>query len=299
MDTGAPVAFLGLGAMGKPMASRLVDSGYLLTAWNRTPGRADELIKRGARVADNPRDAAAASRVIVLMVSDPAAVAAVLGGDRGVLAGAREGSTVVNMSTIGPADSLRFADQCGTAGVRYVESPVMGSIGQATAGTLVAIVSGDTTAVADVSGMVLVMARQIIRAGDIGQASTLKLVMNLLVGGTIELLAESIAAAHRSGLPLELFRETLLSSVLASPFVGYKSPLLFERRYDPQFSTRLMLKDLDLMLASAAEHGLELPATAIIREQFARAVAAGLGDDDAASVREVMEGDGKAPRTRR
>lgn len=281
------------------MASRLVDSGYLLTAWNRTPGRADELIKRGARVADNPRDAAAGSRVIVLMVSDPAAVAAVLGGDRGVLAGARDGSTVVNMSTIGPADSLRFADQCGTAGVRYVESPVMGSIGQATAGTLVAIVSGDTTAVADVSGMVLVMARQIIRAGDIGQASTLKLVMNLLVGGTIELLAESIAAAHRSGLPLELFRETLLSSVLASPFVGYKSPLLFERRYDPQFSTRLMLKDLDLMLASAAEHGLELPATAIIREQFARAVAAGLGDDDAASVREVMEGDGKAPRTRR
>jgi len=299
MDTGAPVAFLGLGAMGKPMASRLVDSGYLLTAWNRTPGRADELIKRGARVADNPRDAAAGSRVIVLMVSDPAAVSAVLGGDRGVLAGAREGSTVVNMSTIGPADSLRFADQCGTAGVRYVESPVMGSIGQATAGTLVAIVSGDTTAVADVSGMVLVMARQIIRAGDIGQASTLKLVMNLLVGGTIELLAESIAAAHRSGLPLELFRETLLSSVLASPFVGYKSPLLFERRYDPQFSTRLMLKDLDLMLASAAEHGLELPATAIIREQFARAVAAGLGDADAAAVREVMDGDGKAPRRRR
>jgi len=123
--------------------------------------------------------------------------------------------------------------------------------------------------------------------------------MNLLVGGTIELLAESITAAHRSGLPLELFRETLLSSVLASPFVGYKSPLLFERRYDPQFSTRLMLKDLDLMLASAAEHGLELPATAIIREQFARAVAAGLGDADAAAVREVMDGDGKAPRRRR
>jgi len=86
MDTGALVAFVGLGAMGKRMASRLVGSGYLLTAWNRTPGRADELIKRGARVADNPRDAAAGSRVIVLMVSDPAAVAAVLGGDRGVLA---------------------------------------------------------------------------------------------------------------------------------------------------------------------------------------------------------------------
>ncbi len=153
MDTGAPVAFLGLGAMGKPMANRLVDAGYLVTAWNRTPGRADALIKRGARVADNPRDAAAGSRVIVLMVSDPAAVSAVLGGDRGVLAGAREGSTVVNMSTIGPADSRRFAGQCGEAGVRYVEAPVMGSIGQATSGTLVAIVSGDTTAVADVSGM--------------------------------------------------------------------------------------------------------------------------------------------------
>jgi 3-hydroxyisobutyrate dehydrogenase-like beta-hydroxyacid dehydrogenase len=281
------------------MAGRLVDNGYLVTAWNRTRGRADDLIKRGARVADSPRDAAAGSRVIVLMVSDPAAVSDVLGGGRGVLAGARAGSTVVNMSTIGPTDSLRFAEQCEKAGVRYVEAPVMGSIGQAASGTLVAIVSGDTTAVADVSGMLLVMTKQIIPAGAIGQASTLKLVMNLLVGGTIELLAESIAAAQRSGLPLELFRETLLSSVLASPFVGYKSPLLFERRYDAQFSTRLMLKDLDLVLASAAEHGLALPATAIIREQFARAVAAGLGDDDAASVREVMDGDGKAPPGRR
>jgi 3-hydroxyisobutyrate dehydrogenase-like beta-hydroxyacid dehydrogenase len=281
------------------MAGRLVDSGYLVTAWNRTRGHADDLIKRGARVADSPRDAAAGSRVIVLMVSDPAAVSDVLGGGRGVLAGARAGSTVVNMSTIGPADSLRFAEQCEKAGVRYVEAPVMGSIGQAASGTLVAIVSGDTTAVADVSGMLLVMTKQIIPAGAIGQASTLKLVMNLLVGGTIELLAESIAAAQRSGLPLELFRETLLSSVLASPFVGYKSPLLFERRYDAQFSTRLMLKDLDLVLASAGEHGLALPATAIIREQFARAVAAGLGDDDAASVREVMDGDGKAPTRRR
>jgi len=281
------------------MAGRLVDSGYLVTAWNRTRGRTDDLIKRGARVADSPRDAAAGSRAIVLMVSDPAAVSDVLGGDRGVLAGARSGSTVVNMSTIGPADSLRFAAQCEKAGVRYVEAPVMGSIGQAASGTLVAIVSGDTAAVADVSGMLLVMTKQIIPAGAIGQASTLKLVMNLLVGGTIELLAESIAAAQRSGLPLELFRETLLSSVLASPFVGYKSPLLFERRYDAQFSTRLMLKDLDLVLASAAEHGLALPATAIIREQFARAVAAGLGDDDAASVREVMDGDGEGPPRRR
>ncbi|HEV2181786.1 MAG TPA: NAD(P)-dependent oxidoreductase [Gemmatimonadaceae bacterium] len=296
MDTGAPVAFLGLGAMGKPMASRLVDGGYLVTAWNRTAGRADDLIKRGARVSDSPRDAAAGSRMIVLMVSDPAAVEAVLGGDRGVLAGAREGSTVVNMSTVGPADSRRFAEQCGTAGVRYIESPVMGSIGQATSGTLVAIVSGDTTAVADVSGLLLVMTKQIIRAGEIGQASTLKLVMNLLVGGTIELLAESIAAAHRSGLPLELFRETLLSSVLASPFVGYKSPLLFERRYDPQFSTRLMLKDLDLLLASAQDRGLALPATATVREQFARAVAAGLGGRDVAAVREVVDGDGAQAR---
>ncbi|MGH7647439.1 MAG: NAD(P)-dependent oxidoreductase [Gemmatimonadaceae bacterium] len=299
MDTGTPIAFLGLGAMGKPMASRLVDAGYLLTAWNRTPGKADALIKRGARVADNARDASSGARVVVVMVADPAAVSSVLGGDRGVLAGAREGTIVVNTSTIGPSDSARFAAQCGEKGLPYVEAPVMGSIGQASSGTLVAIVSGDSAAVAEASGMLLVVAKQIIRAGDIGQASTLKLVMNLLVGGTIELLGESIAAAHRAGLPLELFRETLLSSVLASPFVGYKSPLLFERRYDPQFSTRLMLKDLELVLASAEQNGLSLPATAVIRDQFARAVAAGLGDSDAAAVREVMDGDGTRPEARR
>jgi len=87
--------------------------------------------------------------------------------------------------------------------------------------------------------------------------------------------------------------------VLASPFVGYKSPLLFERRYDSQFSARLMLKDLDLVLANAAEHGLALPATSVIRDQFARTVSAGLGESDAAAVREVMDGDGAMPKARR
>lgn len=289
MDTGTPIAFLGLGAMGRPMALRLIEAGYQVTVWNRTAARAAGLVAAGARQAATPREAAAVARVIFLMLADTAAVAAVLDGDDGVLRGARPGTVVVNTSTIGPADSRRFAAQCMAASLRYLESPVMGSLGQAASGTLVALTSGDPAAIGDVSGVLLVLAKRIVQAGEHGHASTLKLAMNLLVAGITELLGESIAVAHRSGLPLDLLRDTLMSSVLASPFIGYKAPQLLERQYEPLFSARLLVKDLDLLLASAQDVGVRLPATSAVREQYARAVAEGLGDRDMAVVREVLD----------
>ena len=271
------------------MAKRLIEAGYQVTVWNRTASRADDLVAAGARRGATPREAVAGARAVFLMLSDPAAVDEVLEGDAGVVRGARPGTVVVNTSTVGPADSRRFAARCASASLRYVESPVMGSLGQASSGTLVALTGGDPAAITDVSALLLVLAKQIVRAGDIGHASTLKLSMNLLVGGITELLAESIAVARGAGLPLDLLRDTLMSSVLASPFIGYKGPQVFERRYEPQFSARLLLKDLDLLLASAQEIGVALPATAAVREQYGRAVRDGLGDRDAAVVREVVD----------
>lgn len=289
MDAGTPIAFLGLGAMGRPMAARLIEAGYQLTVWNRTASRGEALVAAGARQAATPRDAAAVARVVFLMLADPPAVAAVLDGDDGVLRGARPGTVLVNTSTIGPADSRRFAAQGTQASLRYIEAPVMGSLGQAASGTLVALAGGDSAAIAEVSAVLLVLAKQIVQAGELGHASTLKLAMNLLVGGITELLGESIAVAHRSGLPLDLLRDTLMSSVLASPFVGYKAPQLLERKYEPLFTAQLLLKDLDLVLATAQQAGVRLPATSAIREQYARAVADGLGDRDMAVVREVVD----------
>lgn len=288
MTDGTRIAVLGLGAMGRPVARRLMGARHAVTVWNRTPSSAHELVREGARQADTPAAAAAETSVIVLALADPAAVRGVLTGEQGVLRGARRGATVVDLSTVGPADSRAFAASCAEAGVRYVECPVLGSVRQAETGTLVALAAGDGAAIADVSPLLLVFARQIVRAGGPGQGSALKLVMNLLVGGITELVAESIEMAERAGLSRDVVRETLMSSVLASPFLGYKAPQLFDRQYAPLFSAQLMLKDMNLVLDFARQLGVPLAAAATIREQYARAVAAGHGAEDFAAVREVV-----------
>ena len=201
----------------------------------------------------------------------------------------RAGTIVVDCSTIAPADSRTFADRCRASGVRYVESPVLGSLGQAESGTLVAIAAGDPAAVEAVEPLLRLIAKQVVRVGEPGRGSALKLTMNLLVGGITELLAESLEFAERVGLARDAVRETLMSSVLSSPFVGYKAPQLFERTYTPPlFSLKLMKKDLDLVLSTAGEHGLSLPATRAIREQYESAAERGFGDQDFAAVRETL-----------
>lgn len=284
------IAFLGLGAMGRPMAARLLEARYPVTVWNRSAGRDAELVAAGARRAETPEAAVAAARFIILIVADPPAVADVLFGAHGVVHGAQPGAVVINCSTIDPASSRAFAGRAAAAGLRYVECPVMGSLGQARSGTLVALASGDADAITEAGPVVLLMAKEIVRAGPPGSASALKLVMNLLVGGITELLAESIELAERSGIAPELLRETLMSSVLGSPFIGYKAPQLVERRYDPLFSARLMLKDLALVGDMAAAGGVSLPATDAVREVYARTVDAGQGERDFAVVRETIAG---------
>lgn len=290
MFTHPAVAFLGLGAMGRLMAARLIEARYPVTVWNRTGGRDAELVAAGASRAATPAAAVTDARFIIVIVSDPPAVEQVLFGANGVVHGAAAGAVIINCSTIDPDSSRAFAERAAALGLRYVECPVMGSLGQAASGTLVALASGDADAITEAGPIVLLVAKQIVRAGPPGCASALKLVMNLLVGGITELLAESIVLAERSGIAPDLLRETLMSSVLGSPFIGYKAPQLLERRYDPMFSARLMLKDLTLASAMASARGVALPGTDAVRSAYARAVAAGLGERDFAAVRDVIDG---------
>lgn len=283
-----PLAFLGLGSMGRLMAARLLEAGYPLAVWNRTAGRGDEFVQRGARRGATPADAAAQARIIFLMVADPGAVEGVLLGDEGVLRGVSRDATVVNCSTVGPEDARTFAANCAAAGARYVDAPVLGSLNQARTGALVALAGGDADVITEVEPVLRVLAKQVVRAGTVGEGSALKLIMNLLVGGITELLAESITRAERAGLARDVVRETLLGSVLASPFVGYKAPQLFDRQFAPLFTTQLMLKDLNLLLHFAADLGVALPATSVIRDVYVKAVAAGHGEEDFAAVREAL-----------
>jgi 3-hydroxyisobutyrate dehydrogenase len=282
------VSFLGLGRMGHPMATRLLDAGYPLAVWNRTTDRGRDLAARGARLAPTPAEATRGARVAVLMLADPAAVRDVLLGTDGVLAGLGEGAVVVDMSTVGPADSREFAARCAERGVRFVNAPVLGSKPAAEQGKLTVLAAGDAEAIDEVEPVLRSLGSTVVRVGAVGQGSTLKLCMNLLVGGLTELLAEAIVLAERAGLAPDVMRETLMASVLSSPFLAYKAPQLLERQFSPLFTTKLLLKDLDLALAVARDEGVPLPGTEAVREAYARAVGAGYADQDFAAVIEIV-----------
>ncbi|HET9013138.1 MAG TPA: NAD(P)-dependent oxidoreductase, partial [Gemmatimonadaceae bacterium] len=264
-------------------------AGYPLTVWNRTAERTGALGERGATVADSPAAAARGARFVVLMLTDPAALDAVLRGDEGVLAALAPGATVIDCSTVGPADSRRAAERCADVGVAFVDAPVLGSTPAAEQGTLTVLAGGSEVAVLAAEPLLRIFGSRVVRTGEVGSASALKLVMNVLVGGLTELLAEGMLLAERSGVAKEVVRDALFSSVLNSPFLGYKAPQLLERRFTPLFTTGLMLKDLDLALALAADEGLVLPGTAAIREAYAATAAAGRRDDDFSAVIEELD----------
>ena len=289
MSDRSPVAFLGLGRMGHPMAARVLAAGHPLAIWNRTAARGEDLATRGARLARTPGDAVRGARVIITMLADPSAVERVLAGDDGVLRALERGAVLADCSTVGPEHSRAFAAQCADAGAGFVDAPVMGSITAAEQGTLTVLAGGDAGVVDAVEPVLRTFGRTVVRTGPTGSASALKVVMNLLVGGLTELLAEAIVLAERSGLPSAVVKDTLGASVLNSPFLGYKAPQLLERRFTPLFTTELMLKDLNLALDLARQAGLSLPSAQVIRDQYARAAANGRADDDFSSVISEIE----------
>ena len=279
-----PLAFLGLGRMGHAMAGRLLAAGYPVTVWNRTAARGRDLVERGAKQAVTPREAVHGAAVAIVMLADPPAVDQALLGEDGVLAALSRGATIIDCSTVGPADSRRLAAQCALRGVGFVDAPVLGSVPAAEQGTLTVLAGGDAATVDAVAPILETIGKEVVRAGPTGQGSALKLVMNLLVGGLTELLAESFVLAERAGLEKDTIRRTLAGSVLNSAFVGYKGPQLLDRQFAPLFTTRLMLKDLDLVLRLAGEVGTSLPATRTVRDLYARAAKAGRADQDFSAI---------------
>jgi 3-hydroxyisobutyrate dehydrogenase len=278
------IAFLGLGRMGHPMAARLLAAGAPLTVWNRRAERSDDLVAGGARRAKTPADAAYDADVVVTMLADPPALDRVLAAPDGVLKTLRRGALLIDCSTVGPAVARATAAQCAGRDARYVDAPVLGSVPAAEQGTLTVLVGGAPDDVERARTVLSHLGTTIVPTGDAGSASTLKLVMNLLVGGQTALMAEAFLLAERAGLSRTIVRDALAGSVLHSPFVGYKAPQLLDRQFTPLFTTALLLKDIDLALELARAHDLELPGVRAARDAYATSAAAGRRDDDFSAV---------------
>lgn len=261
-----PVGFIGLGLMGRPMAANILKAGYELTVWNRTASRADSLVAQGAKRAASPKDVAAASEVIITIVSDPPALESVLWGESGVFAGLRRGSVLVESSTVSPDLEKRAAAAAATLGADFLEAPVTGGTWGAEKGELVYIVGGEAQTLQRVEPVLSTMGKKWFHVGPLGAGQTVKVAMNLMFALQVEGFGEALALVERAGISGKHVVELMQSSMGHSGLLDIKGPMMLKGEYKPSFPLRLMHKDVGLALDLANQLGVPLPAGAATRE---------------------------------
>lgn len=265
------VAFLGLGAMGRPMAANLLKAGYPLTVWNRSAARAEPMRAQGANVAPKPAAAVADATVIISMLTDVSAVQHVAFGADGLIAGLRSGATFVDMSTVTPAMSRRLGDAAGERGAAFLDAPVLGTIGPAADGTLTILAGGAAETLERMRPILSVMGSTIIHAGDVGQGTWLKLLANALMGVSMQAFFELLALGQRAGFDRETLAKTFGALPMSSPVMQRKTPPILAGDFSPQFTLDLFNKDLRQLLEAAGALGIDAPMVALTHGLFAQA----------------------------
>ncbi|MGH2752507.1 MAG: NAD(P)-dependent oxidoreductase [Actinomycetota bacterium] len=276
----AKIGWLGLGAMGAPMASRLLDAGHGLTVWNRSPGKAQSYRGR-ATVADSPAEAARAVDVSITMLSTPGAVDEVVLGHDGVLSGMGDSGTLIDMSTVGP-DYVAALRSRIPDGVELVDAPVLGSVGNAEDGSLKLFIGG-TDEIFQRWSEILSPLGKPMHMGPLGSGQAMKLVANAALAGLMSLTGETLALADSFGLKEQRAIAGLMESPLG-PAMKRKLDKIESNNYAPSFKLELMLKDVRLVHDAAAKRNVELKLVPAAQEWVTRAHEHGYGDYDYSSV---------------
>ena len=279
------VAFLGVGIMGRPMASNLVKAGHEVAVWSRT---ADKEVE-GARRASSPADAARGAEVIWMCVSDTAAVESVLFGPQGVEEALAEGMTIVDSSTISPSATRKFAERVGARGVGYIDAPMTGSKVAAEAGSLIFIVGGEESVIESVKPLFAATGKVFFRMGETGKGQAAKLAMNLQIALIYEGFAEGLTLATKLGVDVQNLIAVIQASMVRSGVVDYKAPFVLKRDFTPNFPLRLMHKDIRLALEAAKEVRVKLPALETVEEIYELATEDGHENLDYAATLTLLE----------
>lgn len=279
------IAFLGLGIMGRPMASKLVAAGHEVWVWNRSARQHVD----GATTAVSPADAAKDAEVVWVCVADTAAVERVIFAEDGVEQSLREGMIVVDSSTISPSATLRFAERVNARGVHWVDAPITGSKIGAENGQLIFMVGGSSEAVEALQPLFKAMGKLVIHIGDTGKGQAAKISMNLMIALIYEGFAEAFVLSSKLGVDPHKLVELIQASMVRSGVVDYKAPFVLRRDYSPNFPLRLMHKDIHLMLDTAKEVRVKLPALETVDEIYELSSEEGWDDLDYAATLALLE----------
>lgn len=281
------VAVLGIGLLGRAVAERLKATGHTVTVHNRTRAKTEPLRSLGIEIAASASQAIRDADCTLLFLADAEAIRSlVLSADgRSALAG----RTIIQMGTIGPDESREFHEAISAAGGDYLEAPVLGSLAEAKAGTLLVMVGGTADQLDCWAPVFQSLGREPRLVGPIGQAATLKLALNQLIAAQIAAFSLSLGLIQRSKVPVDLFMSVLKQSALFASAFEKKLPRLQQRQYDhPNFSTRHLLKDVTLFLTAAKDSGLLTKGLEGIRDVLEAAIARGYGAVDYSAIYEEI-----------
>jgi 3-hydroxyisobutyrate dehydrogenase-like beta-hydroxyacid dehydrogenase len=271
------VGLIGLGNMGTAIAERLLDAGFPLVVNNRTPAKAEALGALGAEVASTPEKLAEQVDVVLTSLANDAAFEDVAGR---VIAAARPGTVLVDMSTVSPDASARIATLAEMASVRYLRAPVSGNPTVVRAGNLSVIVSGARETLDDVEAVIKAIGPNIHHVGEEEQARIVKLAINLMIAVLAQVMSEALVLGEANGVSRAALLEVMGSSAAGAPFVKYKTEPLLRDDFSATFTTALMEKDIDLVLDAARDVGVELPLAREMKTHLHAAIDAGYADDD-------------------
>ena len=274
------VGFIGLGIMGKPMAHNLLKAGYALVILNRHQSVTDELVAGGARVVEQPSEVAAQSQVVITMLPDSPQVEEVLVGPNGVLAGAKRGLVVLDMSTISSVVTQRLAQQLAAHSVAMLDAPVSGGDKGAIAGTLSIMVGGDAEVFSRALPIFQALGKTIVHVGASGAGQIVKSCNQIVVALTIEAVSEALVLGSKAGVDPAKILQVLSGGLAANKVMELRGEGMRTHNFTPGFRVRLHHKDLGIALGAGRAYGVPLPVTALVDQMFASLEAGGHGDID-------------------
>lgn len=284
------LAFLGLGAMGEPMARNLAAAGHHVTVYNRTPGRAAALVAMGATEAPSATGAVAGAEMVLSCVATPEALRELLLGPDGAMAAAPSGTLFIDFSTGDPATGKALAAVAETYGSSFLEAPVSGGVKGAAGGTLTIMVGGDEADLARAQPILDILASSVVRVGDVGSASAAKLINQMLVGVHLTAALEAYAAGARAGVAPQVLQEIITTSTGDSFMFRRVSRNLFAQDFAPGFKLDLLAKDLRLAAEMCEQTGVSHALADATRSVVTAAQEAGLGEQDVAIMATILPG---------
>jgi 2-hydroxy-3-oxopropionate reductase len=283
------IGFIGLGIMGKPMASNLLAAGYQVTVHDRGRGPVEELAARGATVGESPREVAAAGDVVITMLPDSPDVEAVVLGPDGIIEGIREGALYIDMSSIAPATSRTIAAVLAERGVDAIDAPVSGGEPAAQQGNLSIMVGGSEEAVERARPIFDVLGKSATHIGPAGAGQVTKAANQVVVALTIQAVAEALTLSRKAGVDPARVRDALLGGFAQSRILDLHGQRMLDGNYEPGFKLRLHRKDLAIALQLGREEQVPLFATAQAAELMDALLAQGSGELDHAAVATLYE----------